>query len=98
MSNTLTKARQTGLEVLAINGRAHRSNQTSDLERLERDLGERIHEDAPLAGIPLVYWQTADWLVAKGFAQRAGWNGSTELITITDKGRDLLVEKGLVRA
>jgi hypothetical protein len=38
------------------------------------------------------YWQTADWLVEKGFAY---FPSGSDIVSLTDRGRDLAREVGL---
>lgn len=55
MTLSLTRARQRGLEVLAIDGRARESNSTVITDHQRRRC---------------VYWQTSQWLVEAGLADR----------------------------
>lgn len=70
----MTKAQKEGLRVLAITGEAAVSNGTSDTP---------VHRPAHGNPVRAVYWQTARWLEAQGFARQPQYYS---LLTITQAG------------
>lgn len=56
MTARLTPARLKGLRVLALDGKARYSNQSTSQDH---------------RGHRCVYWQTADWLIATGLAEQS---------------------------
>lgn len=82
----LTTARRRGLEVLAAREKSkdankrHRSFRTNTTNL---ELGQ-------------VYWQTADWLIDNGLAEEVSGLTVTGVIQLTNQGRDLARDRGLL--
>lgn len=45
---------------------------------------------------PRIYWQIADWLIKEGYAVEPGPPTYFETIELTDKGRELCSQLGIV--
>lgn len=74
-TRALTPARKRALEVMA---QAETNGYLVHVSNVTTTLNRR----------PRVYWQTADWLIASGFAELLGGGGAD--IRLTDAGRDLV--------